>query len=49
MQRLFPVPRYCYREMTRYRLIPAGSDPSHTVSGESLLNILTKVSAYTGS
>ncbi len=48
MQRLFPGPRYSFREMSRNGLLPSPSDPSHKISGADLLNILDKVSVYTG-
>jgi hypothetical protein len=42
MYRLLKNPRYAYRELWYSRCLPAGSDPSFTVSGEDLLDILGK-------
>jgi hypothetical protein len=40
MYRLFPGPRYAYRELLYRRLFPAASDPSQGVSGELLFFLL---------
>jgi hypothetical protein len=48
MYRLFPGPRYAYREMTRRGFIEGRADPGFTVSGERFLQILGKVLSHTG-
>jgi hypothetical protein len=48
MYRLFPGPRYAYREMTRRGFIEGRAYPGLTVSGEHFLQILGNVLSYTG-
>jgi hypothetical protein len=45
---LFPGPRYAFRELDYRRLIPGRRDPGLPVSGEQLLQILSKVVGYLG-
>jgi hypothetical protein len=45
---LFHRPRHANREMAYKKLIPGRTDPSLRVSGERLLQILSKTLAYTG-
>jgi hypothetical protein len=48
MYRLFPGPRYAYREMTRRGFIGGRVYPGFAVSGERFLQILGNVLSYTG-
>jgi hypothetical protein len=43
MYRMLKNSRYAYRELWYTRCLPVGSDPAFTVSGEDLLDILSKV------
>jgi hypothetical protein len=47
MYRLFPGPRYAYREMTRRGFIEGRAYPLFTVSGERFLQILGNVLSHT--
>jgi hypothetical protein len=46
LYRLFPGPRYAFRELDYRGLLPGRRDPALQVSGESLLRILSTASAY---
>jgi hypothetical protein len=48
MYRLFPGPRYAYREMTRRGFIEGRAYPDFTVSGERFLQILGNILSHTG-
>jgi hypothetical protein len=48
MYRLFPGPRYAYREMTRRGFIEGRAYPGLTVSGEQFLQILGNVLSHIG-
>jgi hypothetical protein len=48
MCRLFPGPRYAYREMIRRGFIEGRAYPGFTVSGERFLQILGNVLSHTG-
>jgi hypothetical protein len=48
MYRLFPGPRYAYREMTRRGFVEGRAYPGFTVSGERFLQILGNVLSHTG-
>jgi hypothetical protein len=48
MCRLFPGPRYAFREMTRQGFIEGRAYPGHTVSGERFLRILGNVLSRAG-
>jgi hypothetical protein len=48
MYRLFPGPRYAYREMTRRGFIEGRAYPGFTVSGERFLQILGNILSHTG-
>jgi hypothetical protein len=48
MYRIFPGPRYAYREMTRQGFIEGRAYPGFTVSGERFLLILGKLLSRTG-
>jgi outer membrane protein OmpA-like peptidoglycan-associated protein len=48
LYRLFPGPRYAFREFDYRGLIPGRRDPDLKVSGEGLLRILSMTSAYLG-
>ena len=45
---LFKNPRYAYREMLYHRLIQGRADPSFTVSGQRLLNIIGRSLSHWG-
>jgi hypothetical protein len=46
MYRIFPGPRYAYREMVYRNLVQAESDPAWKVSGYRLLHIIGRVLEY---
>jgi outer membrane protein OmpA-like peptidoglycan-associated protein len=48
MYRLFPGPRYAYREMSRRGFIEGRSYPGFTVSGERFMQILGRILSHTG-
>ncbi|MDR1287220.1 MAG: hypothetical protein LBK08_06395 [Treponema sp.] len=48
MYRIFPGPRYAYREMTRQGFIQGRAYPFLTVSGERFLHILGNVLSHAG-
>jgi hypothetical protein len=48
LYRLFPGPRYAYRAMVWYRLLPPDSDPGGVVSGEDLLYITGQLLSLAG-
>jgi outer membrane protein OmpA-like peptidoglycan-associated protein len=48
MYRIFPGPRYAFREMTRYGFIEGRAYPGLTVSGERFLQILGNLLSHTG-
>ena len=48
MYSLFRNPRYAYREMIYRRLIQGRSDPGMKVSGQRLLQIVSRAQAYSG-
>ncbi|MDR1058006.1 MAG: OmpA family protein [Treponema sp.] len=48
LYRLFPGPRYAFRELDYRGLLPGRRDPALRVSGEGLLRILSMTSAYLG-
>ena len=48
LYRLFPSPRYAFREMVYYQLIQGRSDPSLFIAGNQLLHILGRTLSFTG-
>jgi outer membrane protein OmpA-like peptidoglycan-associated protein len=48
LYRLFPGPRYAFRELDYRGLLPGRRDPSLRVSGEGLLRILSMTALYLG-
>jgi outer membrane protein OmpA-like peptidoglycan-associated protein len=48
LYRLFPGPRYAFRELDYLGLLPGRRDPALRVSGEGLLRILGMAGAYLG-
>jgi hypothetical protein len=44
---IFPGSRYAYREMVYQKIIQGRADPSMAVSGERLLQIISRVLSYT--
>ncbi|MDR1277944.1 MAG: hypothetical protein LBK02_04270, partial [Treponema sp.] len=48
LYRLFPGPRYAYRQLDYLGLIPGLRDPGLKVSGDGLLHILGRVLSYQG-
>jgi hypothetical protein len=48
LYRMFPGPRYAFRELSYRRIIAGGADPSRFVSGDYFLRILGNVLSLTG-
>jgi hypothetical protein len=48
MYMIFPGPRYAYRALAYYRLLPGSADPGRMVTGEELLYIGSRVLTHTG-
>ena len=48
MYKFIPNPRYAYREMVYRKLIQGKADPSMSVSGERLLQIIGRTQDYVG-
>jgi hypothetical protein len=48
MYRLFPSPRYAYRELVSLRLIQGRADPGMRLAGKTFLEILNRVMVHTG-